>query len=119
MAGRADVFCRFAGGRGPKSAGPLPVVGDESGRNRFFAAARCASWDSGVVRPSGGTLLGPALRGEEGFRSRMEMGASSSAPRCFSGVEVVCENGVGINTYHDSGVRVIRVARDLGVPSPT
>ena len=41
-----EVFCRFVGGRTSLSvqpAGSSPVVGGESGRNRFFAAARCTS----------------------------------------------------------------------------
>ena len=64
------VFCRLAEGKGPESTGSSPVVGGVSGRNRLFAAARCTSWDSGVVSSSGGIRLVPALSDEEGGRSR-------------------------------------------------
>ena len=102
--GRAEfeVFCLLAEGRALLSvrpAGSSPAVGGESGRNRFLAAARCASWDSGVVNPSGGILFGPALSGEKGGRSSNEMDGSSGAPGCFLGVEVIaCENDERIGT---------------------
>lgn len=104
VVGRVDVviFCLFAEGRASLSARPggsSPVVGDESGRNRFLAAARCTSWDSGVVSPSRGILLGPALGSEKGGRSPNEMDGSSGAPGSFLGVEVTtCENDGGTNT---------------------
>ena len=107
VAGRAEVavFCRFVGGRASLSvqpAGSSPVVGGESGRNRFLAAARCTSWDSGVVSPSRGIPFGPALSlsgGEKGGRLSTEMDGSSSTPGRFLGVEVIaCENDGGINT---------------------
>jgi len=91
------VFRRFAGGRAPFSiqpAGSSPVVSGESARKRLFAAARCASWDSGVVSPSRGILL----RGEKGGRASTEMDGSSNTPGRFFGVEVTaCENDGGIN----------------------
>jgi len=97
-----EVFCLLAEGRASLSIRPTgssPVVGGESGRNRFLAAARRASWDSGVVNPSGGILLEPALAGENGGRSSNEMDGSFAAPGCFLGVEVTaCENDGGINT---------------------
>ena len=93
------VFCRFVERRGPESVGSSLVVGGENGRNRFFVAARCASWDSGVLSPSGGTLLVPALDSEGGGTSRMEMDVSFGAPYCCLGVGItVCDNGGGINT---------------------
>lgn len=104
VVGRAEVevFCLLAEGRASLSVRPTgssPVVGGESGRNRFLAAARCASWDSGVVNPSGGILFEPALSGEKGGRSSNEMDGSFGAPGCFLGVEVIaCENDGGINT---------------------
>jgi len=102
------VFCRFAEGRvslSIRAAGSSPVVGGESGRNRFLAAARCASWDSGVVSPSGGILPGPTLSGEKGGRSSTEMDGPSSALGRFLGVEVTaCENDGGTNTWHSPAV---------------
>ena len=101
--GRAEVavFCRFTRGTSlsVQTVGSSPVVGGEGNRNRFFAAARCASWDSGVVSPNGGILLGPALSGgEKGGRSSTDMDGSSSTPGRFLGVEVTaCENDGGIN----------------------
>jgi len=102
VAGRGviAVFRRFAEGRVSlyvKPVGSPPVVGGESGRNRFFAAALCASWDSGVVNPSGGIL--PAFSGgEKGGRASTEMDVSSSTPGRFLGVEVTaCENDGGTN----------------------
>ena len=105
VVGRADrvVFCLFAEGRASfsvKPAGSFPVVGGESGRNRFLAAARCTSWDSGVVNPRGGILLGPAFGGgEKGGKASIEIDGSSGAPGSFLGVEVTaCENDGRVNT---------------------
>ena len=103
------VFCRFAEGRASKSvrpAGSSPVVGGENCRNRFLVAARCASWDSGVVSPRRGILLGPGLAGEKEGKPSTEMDGSSCAPGFFLGVEVTaCENDIGINAWLD-GVAV-------------
>ena len=99
VAGRAGfaVFCRFVGGGASSSVrfgGSSPVVSGEKGRNRLFAAARCASWDSGVVSPSRGIFL----RGEKGGRTSTEIDGSSNIPGRFLGVEVTaCENEGGIN----------------------
>lgn len=91
------VFCRLAGGRASPSVRPVgspTVVCGEKGRNRLLAAARCTSWDSGVVSPSRGILL----RGENGGRASIEMEGSSNTPGRFLGVEVTaCENDGGIN----------------------
>jgi len=98
VVGRAGVavFCRFAGGGASsvRSGGSPPAVGGERCPNRLFAAARCASWDSGVVSPSRGILL----RGEKGGRASIEIDGSSNTPGRFLGVEVTaCENDGGIN----------------------
>jgi hypothetical protein len=86
------VFCRFAEGKGSESAGSSPVVGGVSGRNRFFATARCTSWDSGVVIPNRGPPPVTASSGEKYCGSPMEMVVSFGAPFCFLGVEVTaCE----------------------------
>lgn len=111
VARRGDdiVFCRFAEGRGLKSAGSPPAVGGENGRNRFFAAARRASWDSGVVSPSSGILLVPVLGGEEDGRAFTRMGVSFDAPGRFLEVEGTAR-GV-VNAWSNPAVRVTSTHR--------
>lgn len=96
--GRVEVvvFRRFIGGRtsSVRPACSSTVVGGEGGRNRFVAATRCTSWDSGVVSPNTAVLLGS----EKGGRTSAETDGSSSTPGRFLGVEVTaCENDGGIN----------------------
>jgi hypothetical protein len=108
-AGEVIVFCRFAEGRS-ELAGSSPAVGDENIRNRFFAAARCASWDSGVVSPNRGNLLVPVLSGEVAGGTSTRILGSSGAPCPFLG-EAACGNDGVIDAWRNPAVRVTNAPR--------